>query len=608
MIKKIVLTRFKKYKSQTFELHPNGLTLLVGGNNAGKSTLIQALAVWEFCKMVLLHEKGRDWFNADEFEKGEGLGMSTEDFLPIAVPTLNHLWTNLKTQLTGAEKKTAKTGKYPGYILRIKCIWDTNAVQNKSLEIGLSLINDRLFVRITDSNLVDGDAIPNVVYLPTFAGVLPKENKITLAERRAFLGKGMAGSIIRNMIYDLYVEDEKIKAEIQGDRRSLTPEKKLAYKQKSPLQKLQENLRSTFSSELEIEKFSEEFHTTIKIYERKVKRTSLGYEAIPKSKYTSRDIITQGSGFLQWLSIFGVLYSPHVDVLLLDEPDAHLHASLQNEMLKYLSSASSSDNVKQIIVSTHSVEMIKKSPLDNVFSIDKRKYLDNEFSRVCALEGIGCDYSPRLDKLKECKKLLFVENETDYNVLKKIAFVGGLGFPQDIVVWSNTYSHNIRCHIFEELKKAVKDLKCISFRDCDMEERKKVQKDLTFIDTKAKIDEGILCMTWKRKNIESYLLCPKAISKAANKHIPSGANSVSEKDVTDYLSSEHAVSITKKYWEAEAPETILLLDGKHILYENTESVCRKFNCKEDEILEELQSDEICEDLKTFISRTNSFLT
>ena len=417
----------------------------------------------------------------------------------------------------------------------------------------------------------------------------------------------MAGSIIRNMIYDLYVEDEKIKAEIQGDRRSLTPEKKLAYKQKSPLQKLQENLRSTFSSELEIEKFSEEFHTTIKIYERKVKRNGSRYEPIPKSLYTSRDIITQGSGFLQWLSIFGVLYSPNVDVLLLDEPDAHLHASLQNEMLRYLSAVSSGDVVKQIIVSTHSVEMIKKAPLDNVFSIDKRKYLDNEFSRVYALEGIGCDYSPRLDKLKEYKKLLFVENETDYKVIKRIVAAGNFTFPQNIVVWSNTYSHNIRCHIFDELKKSVKGLKCVSLRDCDMEERKKVQKDLTFVDTKARVADGILCMTWKRKNIESYLLCPKAISKAANRHIPSDANSVSEKDVTDYLSSEHAVSITKKYWDAEAPDAILLLDGKHILYENAENVCSKFNCKEDEILEELQSNEICEDLKTFISRTNSFL-
>lgn len=104
MIKQVELTRFKKYKQQSFKLKPTGISLLVGGNNAGKSTLIHALSVWEFCKMILLHEKGRASFNKDEVGKGEGFGMSAEEFMPVAVPSLNHLWTNLKTQLSPTEK------------------------------------------------------------------------------------------------------------------------------------------------------------------------------------------------------------------------------------------------------------------------------------------------------------------------------------------------------------------------------------------------------------------------------------------------------------------------------------------------------------------------
>ena len=119
MIKQVELTRFKKYKLQKFKLKPTGVTLLVGGNNAGKSTLIHALSVWKYCKMILLHEKGRDAFNQGEWGNGDGLGISAEDFLPIAVPALNHLWTNLKTQLSAKEKEEWPD-KYPGYILRIK--------------------------------------------------------------------------------------------------------------------------------------------------------------------------------------------------------------------------------------------------------------------------------------------------------------------------------------------------------------------------------------------------------------------------------------------------------------------------------------------------------
>lgn len=220
MIKCIELTRFKKYKSQTFSLNPNGVTLLIGGNNSGKSTLIHALAVWEFCKMILLHEKGRGVFNRDSLGTGEGFGMSAEEFLPVAVPSLNHLWTNLKTQLSTAEKETWPD-RYPGYIMRIKCIWDYKNQRDRMLEIGLSLVNDRLFIRVTNSNLVAANYLPTVVYLPTFAGVVPKENKATVAERRAYLGRGMAGSIIRNMIYDLYAKDIEIRKELMAGKHYL---------------------------------------------------------------------------------------------------------------------------------------------------------------------------------------------------------------------------------------------------------------------------------------------------------------------------------------------------------------------------------------------------
>lgn len=181
MIKQVELTRFKKYKSQKFSFKPKGITLLVGGNNAGKSTLIHALSVWEFCKMILLHEKGREAFNQGMWGNSEGFGMNAEEFLPIAVPSLNHLWTNLKTQLSPAEKADWPD-EYSGYIMRIKCTWDYNDQRDKMLEIGLSLVNDRLFIRVTDSNLCNEDHLLSVVYLPTFAGVLPKENKATVAE------------------------------------------------------------------------------------------------------------------------------------------------------------------------------------------------------------------------------------------------------------------------------------------------------------------------------------------------------------------------------------------------------------------------------------------
>lgn len=597
MIKRIDLTRFKKYKEQTFSLDPTGITLLVGGNNAGKTTLIHALAVWEFCKMILLHEKGRDSFNQSEVGKGEGFGMSAEEFLPIAVPTLNHLWTNLKTQLSPTEKEEWPDRFY-GYIMRIKCTWDHCEQTDKMLEIGLSLANDRLFIRVTNSNLESEDYLPSIVYLPTLAGVLPKENKVTVAERRAHLGRGMAGSVIRNMIYDLYKEEAAIRSEYEHDGSRLRGIAKREFLSRSPLEKLQNNLRSTFFSELEIEPFNEEFHTVLKITERKVIRNQDGkLEVLPKSKYTPRDIIAQGSGYLQWLSIFCILYSLGIDVILLDEPDAHLHASLQSELLEKLLSTVQSETGKQILVSTHSVEMIKQAPLNIVFSMDTRKYLAEESSRVAVLAGVGSEYFPKLDLLKRYKRLIFVENESDKRILEYFGNLCGLSLPADVVYWANTESHATRRHIFDELHKIIPELKCISLRDRDMDTVDSIGPGLEFKGISVPQDSPILLLEWRRKNIESYLLCPKAISLACGKSVS---------DVKQYIQENFALAIDDDgFISASPPEAIVTCDGKHIFTAENIGLERIWGCDKYDVAKQMTANEVCDDIKTFLTRVRT---
>ena len=596
MIKRIELTRFKKFKEQAFDIKPNGLSLLVGGNNAGKSTLIHALAVWEFCKMILLHEKGRGVFCEAEVGNGEGFGMSAEEFLPIAVPTLNHLWTNLKTQLSNAEKETW-LDRYPGYIMRIKCIWDYNDRLDRLLEIGLSLVNDRLFIRVTASNLTMDDYLPTIVYLPTFAGVLPKEEKATVAERRAFLGRGMAGSIIRNMIYDLYDIEETKRLEYLEHKNRLSERDRRELNEYSPLQKLQNNLRSTFNSELEIEPFNEAFHTFLKVSERKLAPDETGrLVVLPKSKYTPRDIITQGSGYLQWLSIFCILYSPSVDVLLLDEPDTHLHVSLQNELLTKLTDYVQTHNM-QIMVSTHSVEMIKSAPLSMIFSMDRQKYLADESSRVATLSGIGSEYFPKLDLLKRYKKLVFVENDSDRQILSILGEKCGIPFPTDVVVWPTTEDHRIRRHLFDALSSTIPELRCVSLRDRDMENPDVVGEGLKYKTIFLPDDSPLLLLQWRRKNIESYLLCPQAIARATDR---------TPEEIRQHIAEKFALAISDSgFIEAMPPEPVITCDGKHVFNAEVYGLERVYGCNKHDVAREMLPSEICDDIKTFLSRVRN---
>ncbi|NSY40271.1 AAA family ATPase [Leisingera sp. ANG59] len=152
MITSIALRRFKRFESGKIEIAGSGTTLLAGPNNSGKSTLLHALAVWSFCVFVLRRGKGDEAIMTGF--AGQGYGISDDDFNPINLPDLKHLWYGLKTQIPGEE----------GYSLSIRVDWEHPQDGVHHLKISLSLTNDRLFIRADETTLTDCDVLPEIVY------------------------------------------------------------------------------------------------------------------------------------------------------------------------------------------------------------------------------------------------------------------------------------------------------------------------------------------------------------------------------------------------------------------------------------------------------------
>jgi recombinational DNA repair ATPase RecF len=71
MIESVTFHRFKQFADRTLELHP-GVWPLGGGNNAGKSTILHGLAVWEFCRTAIEMERGAETFVAGQKRQGSG--------------------------------------------------------------------------------------------------------------------------------------------------------------------------------------------------------------------------------------------------------------------------------------------------------------------------------------------------------------------------------------------------------------------------------------------------------------------------------------------------------------------------------------------------------
>jgi predicted ATPase len=541
VITKVSFWRFKQFKDQRFELRP-GVTLLGGGNNAGKSTILHGLAVWEFCRTAIEMERGPGAFVAGH--GGQGLGLGDDEFSPINVPSLKHLWTNLKTQ---------KDTEPDGYTLRIRCDW-TDGSDDKHLEFGLALSNDRLFVKTTASNLAEDDFIPRLAYLPPFAGMTDREMRTTGAIRRRRIGEGLAGAVLRNILLDMSERNLRERKRLRGSKSKISDPDLAALRGSDPWEVLQQNLRETFGAELDIATFREEYHSYIQV--EIVKGVLDGYKLKRHPGYNKRDLMVEGSGFLQWLSVFALATDPDINVLLLDEPDAHLHSSLQEQLLDSLDAIATATG-KQVLVATHSTEILRNAEPTEILHArgsNGGRYLREESQKVGLLAGLGSEYAPRVDRVKRTKRLLFVEGRSDIQILKIFAEKLGLTWPETWTEWTTSRTQKERKQLYAALQDEITGLVVLSLRDRDDEPAETVGADL--VDPAAAGDAGFHPRRWRRRYIESYLIWPPAIAAAAG---------IAEEQVVQDLTDHHGIAVGDNFVDSEPPQALLDVRGKAIL-------------------------------------------
>ena len=589
MIKRVRYRRFKQFQSQTVDLKPQGISLLAGGNNSGKSTLLHGLAVWEFCRTALEMERGRPAFNRDSHMQGLGLG--DDEFSPIAVPSLKHLWTNLKTQRTPEDSD--------GYTLRIACDWTAEDDSDKTLEFGLALANDRLFIKVTGSNLDNSDRLPILAYLPPFAGITDHEMRLPQAIRRRRIGEGLAGAVLRNLLLDMEEANSAARLELRGSRSKISDADLRRLRASDPWEVLQDTLRTRFSAELIVDPFREEYHSYIRV--EIVKGEKQGYLLKRFPGYSKRDLMVEGSGFLQWLSVYALAVSPAVDTLLLDEPDAHLHPTLQSQLLESLS-AMAARAKKQMLVATHSTELLRHAPVDRVLEVRSKgsprvRYLSLDHQKVGLLAGLGSDYAPRLDPIRKRKRVLFIEGETDCAVLKNVAKSLRQDFPGEWPVWITSRAHKERRQLFLALEEDIPGLRAISLRDRDDENSSTTSPQLDDLATPG--TPTFVTLKWRRRDIESYLLLPEAIARVTGQ----------DPDVLrSRLANDFGLAIGESFQVTDCPQALLDAHGKSILSQSDKALLAGTGKGPGDIAAAVRVDEICEDLRKFFTRLQGSLS
>ncbi len=238
-----------------------------------------------------------------------------------------------------------------------------------------------------------------------------------------------------------------------------------------------------------------------------------------KEGRVDRELCWAGFGFQVWLQILThVANSESSNVLVVDEPEIYLHPDLQRKLFQFLKLTN-----KQIILATHSAEIVNEAEHDEVILINKTKRHANRVTDIDGLQdalfSIGSAQNIHLARLSRGKKILFLEGN-DLRLLRRFASnLGFADFSEDInttVVPIGGFSQRQRIQhaawTFERVLKA--DIAVAALLDRDYRCPEEIA-EIVHEARKTVFNFHVLAA----KEIENYLLVPSAIALAANERI-----------------------------------------------------------------------------------------
>lgn len=138
-----------------------------------------------------------------------------------------------------------------------------------------------------------------------------------------------------------------------------------------------------------------------------------------------REICWAGYGFQVWCQMLThIVKSSDVGLLVIDEPDIYLHADLQRQLVALLR-----DLGPDILIATHSTEIISEADSHSLLTINKKKRSASRVKDASQLKRVfhtlGSNLNPTLTQVNKTRRVIFVEG-LDFDVLSR--FARTLGF------------------------------------------------------------------------------------------------------------------------------------------------------------------------------------
>ncbi|MXY64097.1 MAG: AAA family ATPase [Gammaproteobacteria bacterium] len=133
-----------------------------------------------------------------------------------------------------------------------------------------------------------------------------------------------------------------------------------------------------------------------------------------------RELYWAGFGFQVWCQMLThLIQSKNVALFLIDEPDIYLHSNLQRQLIGVLSNLG-----PDILIATHSIEIISEAETDDIVLVDKHRKFAQRIKQPSKLgrvfSALGSNLNPVLTQLAKTRRAVFVEGK-DFKILSRFA-------------------------------------------------------------------------------------------------------------------------------------------------------------------------------------------
>ncbi len=459
MIRRVIVGCFKKLRHLEFSLDER--VLIAGPNNSGKSTLLQALAVWSELGEIWLESNAEP--KCQDYQGLHRMEMDVASLSTVALSSFDGLWNDLNTREPITIKVTTDD-------------WDVG------FELNYQDSTTATAGPTIDTSAADLQAFAKsplkALYVPSLSGLDINEFQYSEKTLAALLAHGKGGMVLRNMIQSASRDEAKWKS-------------------------LQSTIKSFFGFELSIPSGAAPI--------------TARYRHSEKDHWY--DLPNGAAGFLQTILVQSALLHSDAKLFLIDEPDAHLHALLKAKMYRLIREHCKRNNC-QVVIATHSGRLIEEAGSEQgnklvLVTANGLKPVRRRDAQV--LSAIPTE---QIMLAETTQRVLYVEGRSDVDILREWANV--LDHPArshlDQGFWVPTAEQKGRAFAkrhFRALKAQVPALRGLEMRDRNGAKGKKWEGlelgKLRIEEERKQTPEGMKVIYWTRCEIENYLIHPNAI-------------------------------------------------------------------------------------------------